>query len=91
MGVNTLETYKLTFNMPFSLQNRQAETLCRELAKIESSILVSKDGCSRICNAKSPAGIMSLNISEADNVLLRIDGSDSDVAAVKQVLKQVFN
>ncbi len=80
-------SYKMNFTMPFQINPRIATVLSDKLSALDSHIFISKEGCYRKCNAKSELGLLSLNISKSDQVLLNIKGKNcvSDASAVQKI------
>lgn len=80
-------SYKMNFNIPFQINKRYATFLSDRLSRLDSNILISKDGCYRKCNAKSELGLLSLNIDKSDLISLHIDGESctSDVSDIRKI------
>ncbi|MFY9199063.1 MAG: HPr family phosphocarrier protein [Acutalibacteraceae bacterium] len=80
-------SYKMNFAIPFQVNARNANMLSHKLSNLDSHIFISKEGCYRKCNAKSELGLLSLNIGEADHILLQINGQNciSDASAIQKI------
>lgn len=82
---------KLYIDYESGLHARPAALFVQVASKFSSKILIQKGN--REINAKSVMGVMSLNISAGDEIVIRIDGVDEVEAmeAMKQLIQSDLN
>lgn len=82
---------KLYIDYESGLHARPAALFVQVASKFSSKILIQKGN--REINAKSVMGVMSLNISAGDEIIIRIDGADEVEAmeAMKQLIQSDLN
>lgn len=82
---------KLSIDYGSSLHARPAALFVQVASKFSSKILIIKG--SREINAKSVMGVMSLNISAGDEIIIKVDGIDEIEAmeAMKSLIQNDLN
>lgn len=73
------------------LHARPAGTIAKVASQYESQVDIIAQG--KIKNAKSVLSIMSMGLKKADNVTLRVTGSDADLAidALQKLIENNFH
>lgn len=82
---------KLYIDYESGLHARPAALFVQVASKFSSQILIQKDN--KEVNAKSVMGVMSLNITDGDEIVIKIDGDDEIEAmeAMKRLLYSDLN
>lgn len=71
----------VTIKISAGLENRPVAQIVQVASQYESRIYLESGN--KHVNAKSIMGMMTLNLTEGENMVIQVDGTDEEEAAVK--------
>lgn len=71
----------VTIKISAGLENRPVAQIVQVASQYESRIYL--DSGNKHVNAKSIMGMMTLNLTEGENMIIHVDGTDEEEAATK--------